>query len=355
MTVLSGTNGNTALLTILNQMQVAQQRKSELAVTDVRSEYQTQINALDRESVRWEDVREGTEEARSLFSGTVGRLQSIRSSINSLISTVNKAEQESGAASDLSGYGIAFDSILKSLNSTSTQTGASVNLISETTASLTYTIGINGAQLTVGSVDSGSSYSIIDTDGKKWVPDFAAKILKRYDSYPSDPASEAGGFAGGLRLDSIAGSAIDFTVAPDTATPEAYSGTITKTGLAVVNSWYYDELTSSDGRTRALADLETALIGLDIEIKRMELARDLAGFNTNRAQTRIDGLDGESNDLLVEQAKAIQETQERLQREFDITATVLEGVVLQQQEYAALLAPLINNDPFADSLFDVIA
>ncbi|MCP5366076.1 MAG: hypothetical protein H6907_18125 [Hyphomicrobiales bacterium] len=355
MTVLSGTNGNTALLTILNQMQVAQERKLSLAVNGVQSEYQTKINVLAREEVRWEDVKEGTDDARAVFSGAVGRLESIRSRLNALISSVNKAEQESGTVSDLSGYGAAFDSILKGINDSTTKTRDNPNLISAKAASLTYVTSITGASLTVSSYDSGSSYTIVDSSGKKWVPNFDAKLLKRWDTYPTDPATEAGAFRGGLQLDSVAGDAVTFTVAPGTASPQSYSGTITKTGLGVVNAWYYDELSTSDGRQRALDDLETAVVGINLEIKRLELARDLATFHSARAQKRIEGLGDKSNDLLVEQARAVQETQERLQREFDTVATVLAGTAQQQQEYAALLSPLFSQDPFSEAVVDVFA
>jgi len=219
---------------------------------------------------------------------------------------------------------------------------------------LTYEISPSGATTFVNGAHLGSDYHIVDSKGKWWEPDRVARILKRFDEFPGMPANEAGAFENGLRLDSLVGDAITFTVGPDTATPVQYTGTIFREDLMVVDSWFYDGLETQAGRDRAIADLNAAKEAVDLELTRYEVAQSVAVFYEQRAIQTLEGLTKESNDLLVEQAIEIQKAQDELTRQFSTATNSITLAIAQQVNYTELFAPFIN-ERFSAAFIDVTA
>ncbi len=320
----------------------------------IAAEYGQKTNTLGRESARWEDVRADIQAAKDVIGGTLSRIKSIRNSLNNMISNVNKAEQNSHDPTGPSIYAAAFDSYLNGADSNAKNTSLSPNLIGVAKQELTYRVGIYGTTSTIASANLSSDYYVIDTDGKYWSLNRTAKTLKRYDVYPDEPTSTVGHFVGGLKLDSLTGDTISFTVAPDTATPESFTGTLYRNGLSIMDSWAYDGLATSDGRTRALEDLNAAKYAVDLEIRRYEIALTTSDFYDKVAKRAIDGLTEQTNDLLIEQAAAIEKAQNELAREYSSATSHVARAVAMQNEYAILLKPLIQNK-FAAKLISILA
>ena len=320
----------------------------------IAAEFGQKTNSLTRESDRWRAVRTDIQEAKDIIGGTLARIKSIRSNLNNMISNVNKAEQNSGDSTGPMIYASAFDALLNGIDSIAKNTSLSPNLIGVAKQALTYKVGIYGTTATINSANISSDYYVIDTDGKYWNLNRTAKTLKRYDVYPDEPTSTVGHFVGGLKLDSLAGDTVSFTVAPDTATPESFTGTLYRNGLSILDSWAYDGMATSDGRTRALEDLNAAKDAVDLEIRRYEIALTTSNFYDKVAKRAVDGLTEQTNDLLIEQAAAIEKAQDELAREYSSATGHVTRAIAMQNEYALLLKPLIQNK-FAAKLISILA
>ena len=227
--------------------------------------------------------------------------------------------------------------------------------MSSTKASLEFRVGINGGYETVNSAYVGSNYHVVDDEGKYWALDRASKTLKRYNDYPDDPTSTVGNFQTGIRLDSLSGDAITFTIAPDTATPQTFSGTIYRSGLDVLDSWGYDGLSTSEGRTRALEDLNAAKAALDLEVRRYEVSLSMASFYESMADQAVEGYRDETNALMIEQAKAIQTEQSKLAREYQISTNSVAQALSLQNGYSNMLGSMLSEGSFAQKLVNILA
>ena len=105
-----------ASATLTRQMSEFFQKQTEQRVGAIQTTYDTKMNSVERISDRWKDVRTDIESAKNVISNMAGRVKSLRTSINNMISNVNKAEQnaEEGTGADI--YSSAFDALLKGLD-----------------------------------------------------------------------------------------------------------------------------------------------------------------------------------------------------------------------------------------------
>ena len=342
--------------TLTNQMAEFFKRQAEQRTQSIQTSYDTDLNSIERISDRWEDVRSDIESAKNILSNMAGRVKSLRTSINNMISNVNKAEQNAEEGTGAEIYSSAFDALLKGVDDAAQRGSAQgLNLLSSTKSSLEYKVGINGGYETVNSAYVGSSYYVVDDDGKYWALDRAAKTLKRYDNFPDEPTNTVGNFQTGVQLDDLTGDSITFTIAPDTASPQTFSGTIYRSGLDILDSWGYDGLTTSEGRARALEDLNTAKAALDLEIRRYEVSLSTASFYQSMADQAIDGYRDETNTLMIEQAKAIQEEQDKLSREYQVSTNSVAQALSMQNGYSKMLSSALYEGSFAQKLVNILA
>jgi hypothetical protein len=338
---------------MLVQIQRFYNQKATQKSAAIGHEYAAQINSIKLESDRWNAVREDMREVRSVISGTVGRAKSIQASLENMIRAVNKSSQNTEGYTNPQMYAASFDAYLKSLDGMATRTSDGTNLLGIAKQEVRFPTGIHGSEYTVRSAFLGSDYHIVDSEGKYWDLDRSAKILKRYDAYPDDPTSTVGNIATGLRLDSLVGDAITFTVAPDTATPETYSGTLHREGLTILDSWAYEGLATEAGRTKALADLNSAKVAIDLEVRRYQLANTTINYYEGIATETISGMRQKTNQLTIDQATAIQKEQTALSREYQVSNNAIVQALSLQNQYAKMLSPLMSNK-YARALVDIL-
>jgi hypothetical protein len=355
MSVLSGSPARLfGRAQLLAQMQQVFEQRASRRAQGIKVGYDQQINSVDLEANRWRTVRTGVREATDVLSKALGRIRGIRNNIDTMIRNVNKAEQREPDGAGPEVYAASFDSLLRGLDQLAADTSYSPNLLGVARQSLTYRVGINGSTATVASAYVGSDYYIVDSESKYWDLDRTARILKRYDEFPDHPTSTAGNLATGLSLDSLSGTDITFTVGPDTASPETFSGTLHRKGLEILDAWGYDQFATADGRQRALDDLNQAKLAVDLEIRRYEVAMTSAKFYENLTNGAIKGFQKETNDLILQQAIDIQKAQEELARQFRSAIGSVARSISLQNEYAAMLNPAISGK-FARSLLNILA
>jgi len=343
-TVLSSYSvGGFARAQLLAQLGELYTKKATDKSTAIGNRYTADINSVDAEKNRWQSAREDIQAGRSTISTTVAHAKTILASIDRMIQMVNKAAQNTEGFTGYEMYSSTFDSFLKQLDNSATKSDAKPNLLGTFKTQLSYRVGINGTTTTINSAYVGSTYYIIDSEGKYWDVDRSANILKRYDDYPDTPTSVSGNFQSGLRLDSLDGDAITFTVGPDAATPETFTGTLYRKGLHILDSWAYDGLSTDEGRQRALEDLNDAKAAIDLEIRRYQVAFTTSNFYDTVATQSISGLTKKTNQLMLDQAAEIQKEQQSIAREYQTASNAVVRSISMQNQYAKLLNPLFQD------------
>jgi hypothetical protein len=319
----------------------------------IEANYGTKINGIDRQAQKWKDFQAELEQPRAVVGGAIGRLKGVRGLLDSLIKTVGKADldPQSGTLSD--GYRATFDSMLRSLRLRVDQTADNPNLLGKTGArELLIPTDIHGATQSLRQNYKGSDYKILDTSGFQWAPDYVGNLLRRYDSYPDDPSSVSGSFAGGIRLDSLSGGDVTFTIAPDTANPQTFTGTIDREGIGIVDAWFYDNLSTGDGRDRALADLKAARKTVDLEINRYQRFLTTIAYYDSRAAIRLGDFRAETGALLIEREREVLTSQDSIQRQFELATTALSRNQAIINVYKTMFAT--SGNTVADRVFGVI-
>jgi hypothetical protein len=338
---------------MLTQIQNFYTKKAEQKTASITNRFTASINSINMENDRWRAVREGIQAGRSILSDNLARAKSILASLNNMISAVNKAGQNAEGYTNALGYAATFDSYLRSLDYAASNSTTKPNLLGVAKQELNFRVGIHGATQTTNSAYLGSDYYIIDSEGKYWDLDRSAQILKRYDVYPDDPMSNAANLATGLRLDDLTGDAITFTVGPDTATPETFSGTLYRTGLDILDSWGYEGLATEAGRQQALDDLNSAKVAVDIEVRRYTLAFTTADYYEKVASEAISGLVKKTNQLTIDQAIEIQKEQAALSQEYQTSTNSIVQAIAAQNQYGRMLGAALSNK-FGKSLVNIL-
>lgn len=209
-------------------------------------------------------------------------------------------------------------------------------------------------QTTVYGAFLGSDYYITDdATGDLFIPGFGSDSLKLYESYPNYPTGDDFSVKG-LQLNSFDGTNVNFTVDAGQATEATYSGVVTRGGLGILHSFFYD-LSTASGRTEAAADVQSAREQFEREVLRLESEQ-------TRAQNAIDRFDGliedkrdEVFELLRESALAQFENQSGIQSDFQRTVFVLNSFASTQRNYTDFYQPFLGGNKLTGLLIDTYA
>ncbi|MCW9035975.1 MAG: hypothetical protein OQJ97_17265 [Rhodospirillales bacterium] len=349
MSVLSpppaGNDYSFSILTL--QMETANKLLSQKKGEAVGSSFDSQINSIEREKEQWAKIEKDVGEATTKLSTTIGRLRVVSSTIDAMMTNVNKAgldetDADYGYNSDI--YASAFDAQMKSLTQALEGSSSAPNLLGSAEPTMKYKISPNQETISVTGSSINNDYSIVDSDGKTWILDRSAGTLKRYDTYPDEPTSTVGGLIGGLRLDSLTGDQITFTVAPDTASPESFTGTLKSDGLPVFDTWFYDNLSTDSARTEAMEDLVASKAIIDYQISRYESEMAVAKFYEQRAINSSSTLNSEKNDVTIEKAIAVGAAQEEMNRQYEAAINAVATAAKMKNNYTNMFSSL-NKSP----------
>jgi len=344
-----------AIARLLTQMSNAHESRAQQETRPIEAKYDKKVNQAELKIDRWKKVGKDIGEASSAIATNIGNLKSIKSKLEGMLSTINKANQrvdEEGF--DPSGYATAFDALLKSVSSSTEDKGRQINLIGKRSVTLEYKTDIYGRTETVNSVALDGEYHIIDSNGDRWQLDREAGQLKRFTDYPSGQTSDVGSFPDGIRLNSIDDdNNISFTIAPDTASPQTFSGTLHRSGMDVMDSWYYEGLSTQDARDAAASDIHATRTAIKLEIARYESEFSLAQFYEERVNGETKGLREDKNEALLEKAQEVGKAKEKLIREFQAAQDAMQLSQNLKKEYASFLKPLGSS--FGNKLVDILS
>jgi len=278
------------VLELQNQARLINARKiaGEQAVT--QSTFNPQISAANTTGNDWVELKPGINAAASRLDVLISRVHTIRDKVSTLLNL--NGDAASANAADLAQQVISFDSAVRDLNALANFTTQNPNLVGTT-----YDVDIayySNPELDVTRVthrDLSSGYTLTESGGNYWAKDDISTdlTLLQYD---------ATGVATGksavvnqeLRLDSLSGSTVAFTIHAGTAAEESFTGaTLATNGLGIVDSWAYGGLATSDGRALAETTLRTALSTLDSNLASLNGALAQARFDSGIAEVNAEG------------------------------------------------------------------
>ena len=220
-------------------------------------------------------------------------------------------DARNGDANSFFALAQSFDAFIRQISSTAISTLDSPNLLgSQPQSNFTYETSIFGATESVSRSFLGFDYTITDTGGNIWVRDgTSTPLLRRLDGTTGLPTGESASLSNGIRLDSFANDTIDFTIAFDTAAAQSFTGTISRTGLSFLDAWLYDGLQTTDGRNRAIADLENAKTVIDANRARLQAELATAQFFQSRSLGNIDSLQSQFDSITALTLLQLQEVE----------------------------------------------
>ncbi len=199
-----------AQLLQFNAQAVAQKQRG------LSADFQQKVNSINLDADKWLDIQADIKDAVDFLDNVVKRLETIRGHLDDMLSTAFKARN--GDTHSAWTYPIKFDVSFRGLISTAEDRGANPNLLgSAQHRNFTYKINDIGETETISRTFLGSDYYITDSTGKIWTRDRSSFLLRQRDATTGAKTGEFAALTGGLRLDSLSGSAITFTTAPDTA------------------------------------------------------------------------------------------------------------------------------------------
>lgn len=290
-----------------------------------------ELNDIQRQTAQWRAFETKIKESAGTLDTVRMRIEGMLNVVDNMTLLVNQAESETTPGTAAS----TFNSYLGSLHRQATSGGLLPNLtgLSQGTT-MTYPISVYGAEATVAGNFLGSEYRIDDSLGKSWIVDRNLDTIKRWDAYPDTESGQSANLKDGLQFVSESGGSITFVYAPNTASPETVTGTITSSGLPLKDSWYYEALTTEAGRTRALADLESTKNYLKAELARYSSAGEIVAYH----QSRIEAVLGEFTDKQIDINVKSYDEQSKVQEDSDRQRQMaMMALSAQQSGYGELL------------------
>ncbi|MGB0670476.1 MAG: hypothetical protein ACPGNT_03180, partial [Rhodospirillales bacterium] len=243
MTVLSTETAQSYATTLLlRQIRAYNETQRASAQQSAYAGSQSTINNLNIDGRRFTNLQNDLDNTVKQLQRTLSRAETIQAKVNDQVAQVVGA----GAYGDGSTYDIyrsVFNADIRAIISAAENSGAgTVNLLGEQpTSGLTYRADIRGLSKTVTDGFIGTAYYLEEADGTLWVPDHSTNILYQRTSQGAKTGTYAA-ITEGIRLDSVTGTSVTFTINYNTASSQQITATLNRSGLKLVDAWYYEDL-----------------------------------------------------------------------------------------------------------------
>ena len=343
-----------ATATLLDQLTRYNNQNLSQQQSVATSQAQARINSANRSASDWLDVKTDLQETILFLEDLVRRIDNISDITMNMLTTTFKAEN-GDTISDL-GYEATFNSQLRSWNTEAQDRGGNPNLIGSTSQrTYSYVTDVSGAMETVDRFDLTTGYTITDTGGDLWQKesDFGS-ILEQVDPATGAKIGKFTSITGGLELVSLTGDTVVFNINAGTADEGQFTGTLSRTGLGVLDAWLYEGLATDTGRDNAAADLHEARATIKAQLAQFQAALATAEFYEASAGNNIDALSNTIDSLTLSLALELQEIQDEAGRVGSTSVLLVNQAKLVRDEYLKAFS-LGQASGFAKALIDVLA
>ena len=339
------------------QLQNNFQQRVQTEVENINSSYASNLNSKDLEEEKLTRYQKGLSESLDTIQNTKTRLEGVMSRLDRMIINVNKAQQavdDPDVAFQAGGYSASHDSYFRAIDDLIRNTRTVDNLLASDTSSTRYPINLNGTTSQIYGNDLKTTYHIEDSDGNKWYPDQKTQLLKVYTDYPHTEGDGTSSmiYDQGIKLDSFTDPTVNFTTGANGVSPHNISGTLTREGLGVLNSWLYDNLSTSEGRERAINDLNAAKEAVQVELSRYALVETTLDYYDKVSSNRLHGVREERISIQAEAAEAISKKQSEMMYQYQSVQSSLAQALVVRNSYKDLF-PNLANDPLTMRLMNV--
>lgn len=336
----------------------------------IRSGRQTKVAVVNQRTSKPRKSNEELTKIISFLSNVVDRIKTIRRLADNLTAEVSKAGRFGTGDS-----AVQFDVTLAQLSRVADQASAAPNLLNSSSgADFAFLTTEDGRVVTLSGAALGTGFTITETGtalgtdftitGKNRTIIFAdheAGVIRQADPL-KEPFSAplSANFVDifkDVRLDSIDKfdpNKVTITVFPGTTAAKTFTGTVSRDGLGVLDSFLYDGFTTAAGRSRAFDDLRAAKATIDRELARFEDALKSARLISGQRDLNLAGFVGLFDSSTAASVIELQVADNARAFQNDFNAKLVNGVETARNELGKALGG-VDLDPATNRIIDLIA
>jgi hypothetical protein len=215
---------------------------------------------------------------------------------------------------------------------------------------------------TLQGVYSGGGYRIEADDGTLWVPDLATDSIGQYRAQGGNKTKYT--LSDGTEVDTVTSTrngmklkaydpitnaiSIEITIDAEQA-PIIVNGTLKRSGIKLMQSWFYEGLETDDGRKRAHSDLSRAEVQLTFTDIALTRANTTTTADAQKLDAKLKEFATKSGSIKLEQMAATQKLQNEQQRQLQAMVLRYGTATKMQQNYKDYFSSFVSN-PFIDFL-----
>ena len=332
----------------------------------IRSGQQTKIEVVNQRTNKPRTSNPELTKIISFLSNVVDRIKTIRRLADSLTAEVSKADRFGSGDN-----AVQFDITLAQLSGVAEQTSDDPNLLNSSSntdfAFLTIKDGrvvtLSGAELGTGFTITetgtafGTDFTITEKNRTFIFSDHEARVLRQVDPLKEPftaplPANFVA-ISRDVRLDSIDKfdpDKVTVTIFPGTTAAKTFTGTVTRDGLGVLDSFLYD----AAGRSRAFEDLRAAKTTIDRQLARFEGALKSARLISGQRDLNLASFFSLFDSSTAASVIELQATDSVRAFQNNFNAKLVNGVETARNELVKVLGG-VDLDPETNRIIDLIA
>jgi hypothetical protein len=207
----------------------------------------------------------------------------------------------------------------------------------------------------------GTDFTITEKNRTFIFSDHEARVLRQVDPLKEPftaplPANFVA-ISRDVRLDSIDKfdpDKVTVTIFPGTTAAKTFTGTVTRDGLGVLDSFLYDGFTTAAGRSRAFEDLRAAKTTIDRELARFEGALKSARLISGQRDLKLASFFSLFVSSTAASVIELQATDSVRAFQNNFNAKLVNGVETARNELRKVLGG-VDLDPETNRIIDLIA
>jgi hypothetical protein len=344
----------------------------------IKTGKQKEINIANQLTGKPRKSNEDLDKIISYLSNVVHKTKLIRKLADNLTNDVKNSDRFGTGDS-----ATHFDITLAYLSNVAGQSVDDPNLLSSTesenfkflTSKNGQVISLNGSNLRTGysisetTTTIGNDFTSLGPNPNRIFSDIEYGVLRHEDPL-RDPFSTklpsfSGNFVsvfknsdlGDVQLDSIDKfdpNKVTITFFPGTTSKNSFTGTISREGLGILNSFLYDSFTSAAGRNRAYNDLRTAKTSIDENLLRFEGALRSATKLKSQKDISLANFISLIDSSTVSSAIALQEADSAKVFKNNFNSILVNGLETSRNELGKMLGA-VDLDSRSNRLIDLVA
>ncbi|MEQ8509787.1 MAG: hypothetical protein RIF37_10055 [Rhodospirillaceae bacterium] len=208
----------------------------------------------------------------------------------------------------------------------------------------------------------GSDYRIEVNDGTVWIPELGVDLLQQFSQIQgvalktttvgNQVISSAASTRNAVTLinhdEKTNNITLQISVDPD-ADPKTFTGKLKRSGIELMPSWFYDGLSTAEGRSRAQKAIDKAEVLLTLGEGKIAEAEAKVASDSNRIDREFDRLAGEKTNARLKQADDVNKLLIEGQQQVQAMQINLENLSIQQENYVNAFAGFVTS-PFTYDL-----